>query len=281
MSYLFSLAQKFGKRPTWLYRITYGADTYYLTRTAAGFTTAAGKPDAGFAGAQAWAASAIANGKFMQSAKMERAGMELKLPASDPIAQMFLADAGPLLSTITIWHGYANDPDAEYRVKFRGRVMEVKPALDVVTLRCESNATLARSKGLQAVMQRPCRHSVYFGACGADLATQQVDASASAMTGRTVTVAAAASQPNGYYAGSPIEYDGAFGSVLRHEGDQLLLINTFPALAAEIAAAGFAAVKIARGCNQSLARCEALDAVEDFGGFPWMSNSSFDGRRLP
>lgn len=281
MSYLSVLASKFGKRPVWLYRITYGADVDYLTRTAGGIVTPAGKPEAAFTGAQAWAGSAISNGKFLQSAKLSRAELDLTLPNSDQIAQRFLADAGPLLSTVTIWHGFANDPDGEYTVKFRGRVMKVSPALDVVTLTCESNTTLSRAKGLQAVMQRPCRHSVYFGDCGASLAAQQIPATATAISGRTVTVTEAAAQPDGYYAGSPIEYAGAFGLVLRHQGDQMDLINTFPALEQEIAANGSAAVKIARGCNQTLARCDALNAIESFGGFPWMSNSSFDGRRLP
>lgn len=281
MSYLSVLASKFGRRPVWLYRITYGPDSYYLTRTAAGYSTPAGKPDADFAGVQTWTASAISNGKFTQSAKLSRQSLDLVLPASDAIAQGFVSDAGPQVSTVTIWHGFANDPDAEFAVKFRGRVMQVKPAIDRVTLVCEANTTLSRAKGLQAVMQRPCRHSVYFGDCGADLAAQQVAATATAIAGRVVTVTEAALQADGYYAGSPLEYAGAFGTVMRHQGDQLLLMNAFPALAAEITASGSAAVKIARGCNQSLARCDELNAIESFGGFPWMADNPFDGRRLP
>lgn len=277
MSYAAIAALISGKRPYWLYRLALGSDVVHLTSRASDI--------ADTAPAQVWTASAIRHGRLRQTGSLDRSGVELTLPRSDAFAQKVRDSIGIAPTEVTIWHGYENDPAAERVVKFTGRIVAVTPTLTSVTLSCQSRFTILRRKALSATMQRLCRHAHYhdpgagFAGCKLALAEWQVTATAAAWADPRATVAEAAAHDDGFFTGGIFEYAGDRQLILAHAGDQLRLLAPLAGLAEQIAANGAAAVKLAPGCNLSFEMCSGLFRNSDnFGGFPQMTDTPFDGR---
>ncbi len=275
------LAQLWGKNAVWLFKIERGSEVGYYSAGARDIVTAIGKPDATFAAETTWISQAVSSGRLRQTAALARAQNEITLPISDPLAQLFLSGAGRLSPKVTIWHGYANDPDGEFVPKFRGRVVSVQMSRTKVTLVCEAGFTAARAKAFAAVMQRPCRHAHYGSGCGVSLAAFEIAGSAAAVVGATVTVAAAAAQPDGYYSLGILRFGAELHFIIEHIGSSLRLLEKPGALAAAIAGSGAKPVLIAPGCDLSEATCTARFAnIDNYGGFSRMSESPFDGRSI-
>ncbi|MZR14220.1 hypothetical protein GQE99_14450 [Maritimibacter sp. DP07] len=287
MSYSSFLSLISGKRPLWLYKIVLGSQTAFLASRATDFDLPHSDffdlgPDL-FANEgffqQTYTASPVRHSRIPVSARIDRNDVDLVFPLSDAFARNYLGSIGIVENSVTIWHGF--EGDGEFVVKFRGRVMGVKPEQTTITLACENGLTSMRRKGLSAIMQRPCRHAVYHTGCGLNIADFEVSGTATAISGATVTVAEAASQADGYYTGGVLTFNGARQMVAKHVGSSLTLIGALPGLEGEISEWGSADVQIAPGCDLSLATCELrFSNTDNYGGFPWMSENPFDGRAL-
>ncbi|MCV2877616.1 DUF2163 domain-containing protein [Sedimentimonas flavescens] len=287
MSYAAIAAWVSGKRPVWLYRLDLGQESVFYTSRAGGYVTTPDffdrfdffdEPDVF---TRTWAPSAIAHSRIRQTSAIGRAETALVLPNSDAFARRFLGGQGIAESRVTIWHGFSNDPDGELVVKFRGRVVGVRPMLTRITLICENRFTEMRRKGLSAVMQQPCRHALYHGGCGLNIADWQQDLTATAASGAFLTVPGAATEADGHYSGGVLSFGGQMQMILKHTGSTLRLLKPMPDLSEEIAAWGSAAVKLAPGCPLTLDACASkFNNALNFGGFPWMTDSPFDGRNI-
>ena len=293
MTYAATQATIFGKKPVWIYE--FGRDgvyTFFLrgpssfTMTPETFYT--DDPllgDYAFSGVDWDRTTPITHTRFRQTGAIERITTEIVLPGNSQFAQDYFEDLGYEQNSFRLWHGYANDADQEFVLKYRGRVISAKPQWTRIILTCENRITELRSKALSRVMQGSCQNVLYFKpangpGCGASLASFQVDATASAITGKAVTVAAAASQANGYYTGGVFEFNGKRQMILGHSGSTLTLLNLIEGLADDIGSGG-AAVKIAPGCNRSRAHCnDRFGQINNYFGFPWMDQNPFDGRNI-
>lgn len=260
-----------GKRPVWLYQITLDGSTTYYTNKAGGYTYSA----------QAYTQANVAHSSIKQTPQISRAQVTLTFPRSNTVAQT-ARDTLDLASTsVKILYGDENDPDQEFVTWFSGRVISTKPLWPTISLICENNFTAFRRKAIGAIMQRPCRHALYYGRCPAVLADNQTSATATDWTDPVLTVTEAASQADGFYTGGLVEYGGKFQMITKHEGTSLTLLHRMESLNDEITASGSATVDIARGCNRTMAHCIAITgSAAPHGGFPWMSESPFDGRLI-
>ena len=269
-----------GQRPFYLYLFRRAGVEYRfttlpsdLTRTVAGVT------------GTVWSASAISHGRIPYSAESYRSEFPITLPLFDQFARLFLAPIGIQVATVTVWRGFQNDPDSELVVQYKGGVLGAKPRENgTIILTCMSEISGLRRKGLTAVIQRPCRHALYHGGCGLALADWQSTAALTAMTtdGLTLTVGAADAQPDGYFSAGVFEYGGLREMIASHVGPTLRLASPVPGLAAAFAASGGAlTVKIAPGCNLTRGTClNRFDNLDNFGGFPWLTDTPFDGRSI-
>lgn len=205
----------------------------------------------------------------------------LTLPRLDTFAQKFVGPLGIATTRITIWHGFENDPDGEFVRLFLGEILLVKPSMVTTSLVCEDFSSAMKNKGIADVIQRPCRHALYYGKCQLTIADWQDTGSATAMTNSTVTVTEASAQPDGHYAGGIITYGGALQLITAHSGASLTVLGSVGALEADIAASGPQPVTLARGCNRSMADCDTVFGNDDnFGGFEHLTDSPFDGRSI-
>lgn len=269
-----------GQRPFFLYLFRRGGVEYRFTSLPTDLT----RTVAGVSGT-VWTAAPISHGRIPYSSESYRSEFPITFPLSDAFARGFLAPLGIEPASVTVWRGFLNDPDAELVVKYKGTVIGGRPSesAGTITLVCMSGLSQLMRRGLSAVFQRPCRHVVYFGGCRLNLADHQTVATVSALTvdGLTATVAAAAGQDDGYYRAGIIEFNGAREMIVSHVGATLKLTAPLPGLAAQIAADGSASIKIAPGCNLTMSTCRTrFDNLNNFGGFPYISDTPFDGRSI-
>lgn len=276
MTYATTLASVFGKKSVWLYEMTRGAETQRFTSAAEDYTDSEDI---------VWTSAPITHTRFRVTSAIGRAETEIVFPQSNAWARTYLEDSGYEDNTLTIYHEFKDKSPRERATKFRGRVIACKPMLTRLTLLAENRFTELRRKGLSAVIQRPCRHALYHSrdglGCGLTLADWQVNGTLTALTGNTATVAAAASQSNGYYSGGVFEYDGKKQLIVYHSGSSLRLLGPVPGMVSDLSTYGTLSVKIAPGCNLTRATClNRFNNLNNFGGFPWADETPYDGKAL-
>ena len=258
-----------GKRPIWLYEITMDGTTNYLSR-GTDYTY----------NAQLYTQTNVAHSRIVVTQSVNKAEVVLTFPRTNALAQTIRDnDAGEV--GLVIKHGYSNDPDQEFVTKFAGRVIGTKPMLGTISLQCENNFTAFRRRGIAAVMQRPCRHALYHAGCGLAIGDFNIAGTATAYTGGVLTVTEASGQADGYYNGGVVTFGTAQQMILSHVGTSLTLLAPVSGLASEITASGSAAITTAPGCNRSMTDCATkFTNIANFGGFPYMTDSPFDGRNV-
>lgn len=292
MSFASILATVSGKRPAWLYEFRRNGAVERFTRSGREVQTA--KADF-FADADvfkdsdwfrtSWFPKAITHTRFMKTGALARETTEIVMPQSDTFAAAYLGDLTYSQNTLIVSQVFLNDPDLEVVNKFKGRVVAASPKLTRVVLKAENRFTELRAKAMTKVLQRRCTNVLYFkpsgdgGGCGASLTANQTDATASAINDLVVTCAEAASQPNGFYSNGIIQWNGIRQMIVKHSGSSLTLIQPLEGLAEAIANAS-QSVKIARGCNLTRTHCKELGQLDNFGGFPYMSKSPYNGENI-
>ncbi|MER9912717.1 phage BR0599 family protein [Mesorhizobium sp. M0050] len=224
---------------------------------------------------QKWFKSAIAHTEIEQTGNIERNSVDITFPLSDDYART-LQKPGSEVVTVTIWRGHHTDPDGELEVFWKGRVVDTVDQKLNIKVTVELASTSMRRTGCRAQYMRPCRHALYFTGCNLNVDDWKIPATVSAVTGGLLlTVAEAAAETDQWYKGGLVIFDGLYGWVGDHDGDQLTLIASgIEGLAEEVAAHGSAAVFIAPGCDLSSGPtgCEKFDNNLEYGGFEFMAD---------
>lgn len=272
MSYAAFLALVSGKQPVWLYEFRRLGETVRFARAGADVEALS----------ETWSARAVTHTRFMRTQAIGRAQTELVFPQSDAWARSYLGGGAYVENSVAIYHGFLNDPDQEFVCRFRGRVMGVKAAYTRIVLLAENQLTELRREARPAVMQRLCRHALYHTGCGVQISAFETEAALTGFSGRTATVTEAAAQADGFYAGGVLTYGGIRQSISRHTGSSLVLFGSIPNLASDLASSsGSLAVRIAPGCTLTRATCDGrFGNIANYGGFPWMDETPFDGKKL-
>lgn len=289
MSWATWASKVFGAKPVYLYRIAKDNDVAYYTSRSTNISATPVNLEIDFFEpedffhpidffAKTFDALPITHSAIATTAKESKKLVTLKFSQSDTFAQKFIGPLGIATTSVTIWHGFENDPDGEFVRLFLGEMVLVKPTWRTIALVCEDFGSAMKDKGLSDVIQRPCRHALYHGKCTLALADWENAGTASAMTNSVVTVAEAAGQADGYYSGGIISYDGALQLITAHSGSSLTVLGSVGDLEADIGTGGPQAVTIAPGCSRSMSVCdERFFNSANFGGFKEMTDSPFDG----
>ena len=292
MSWSSWAANLVGSKPVWVYRIEKDGEVAFYTSRFARYSAAPTSMQlnifdvADFFSridffAETFYPVPIAHTAIRETQNASRKNTTITLPRTDVFAQKFLGDLGVAETKVTIWQGFENDVAEEFPRMFRGDVQLVKPTFATISLICEDDGNLLRSKALPAVVQRPCRHALYHGECTLLLANFQDAGTATAFANNIVTVTEASAQIDGFYSGGIIGFGTSLQLITSHTGTQLTVLSSVGTLEATISASGPQSVTIARGCDRSIAICDTKFSNSlNHGGFPYMSNSPFDGRSI-
>lgn len=226
---------------------------------------------------QIYTPSPIKRTAITQTNDVFKDSLKITLPREDQFASQFLSFSPEEVTTLTILRGHANDPDREFRIYWKGRIVGARVSGNEVTLECESIYTSIRRPGLRARFEYTCRHTLYGARCAVNSAAYRHDGTVLSLSGLNVTVQGAASRPNGYYTGGMlIAPNGGTRFITAHSSDVLTLSRPIPGLT------GGQVVTIYPGCDHLKDTClNKFNNLDNFGGFPFIpQRNPFDGSSI-
>lgn len=204
--------------------------------------------------------------------ELDKANINVTFDMDNVFANGWLTSQASDLLNLTVFSIDADDSSVS--VIWKGRLMSTKPDLSAITLAFESIFTSLRNSGLRAKYQITCRFALYGRGCNIAASSFQLAGTLSAMAGNTLTVAEAATQPNGRFTGGMITGpDGRAFYIMSHVGTQITVIRANVALTTLFAAAvgGTLPVILNFGCDRSKETClDVFNNVVNHGGFPYI-----------
>lgn len=219
---------------------------------------------------EVYEARVVGRSEFKDTAQYLKDTIEVTFALMDPIAQHFLQSPVDYAGRIEC---YSKDEAGNYETEWRGTLKDVKPDDKQCKLVFNSVFSANRTVGARPVFQRNCRHTVYSLACGLSfddwkIAGNVTDISDDALT---LTIAEAATKPNGYFnSGVIVMPDGTMRAIRQHVGTTISIVRYSPSLveAWNEAAGDPVPVFIAPGCSQSMQWCEGTFGNHlQYGGF--------------
>lgn len=212
----------------------------------------------------------IGRKEFETKNELTRANLDVTLGLSDALSSRILATSGETRLSLTI---FERDKSSTMSVVWKGRLTGHTPDMANITLAFESIFTSLRRPGLRARYQKTCRHALYGKGCRLDPEDFATAGTLAAIDNRTITVAAASGQPDGYYLGGMVrDPSGALAFIVDHVGSDLTLQRVPYSMAQAFDDTGPATVvSIYPGCDHSLDTCwSKFDNGLNCGCFKWI-----------
>lgn len=220
-------------------------------------------------GAEDYEPASISRTEAEVKNEISKSNIDVQIPLTNEVAIRWMQDNGEKIVSLTI---FEREKNGTVNVVWKGRLSSILPDMTAVTLKMESIFTSMRRPGLRARYQRSCRYALYGRGCALDPADFEIDASVSAAVGRTFTIAAAATQPDGYFVGGMLRAgDGTLSYVTAHVGNQITLQRLSFTLTTDVSEGFPFDVKLYPGCDHSRATCdEKFDNLLNYGGFDFI-----------
>lgn len=155
-----------------------------------------------------------------------------------------------------------------------GRVVNVAWPSNTSTLRCESIFSTLKQPGLRRPYGRNCPYTLYDEDCQLHIADFQSTLAVTSQTGNILTIADAALQADGFFAGGRVYWEASPGffvkrGIVNHTADQIEITHQMPGIS------GGANVVIAPGCAKDFLTCDEKFAnAINFGGDPNMQQKN-------
>lgn len=210
-------------------------------------------------------------GSLERTAELGRAGLRVTLPRDAEVANAFIVAPPAEVTLLTIYRRHRDD--SETLAVWMGRVLNAEWRGSEVELNCEPAYTSLQRTGLRRMYQRTCTHVLYGTDCKVSSVAYRVTGSVLAVSGNTVSVAAAASFSDGHFAWGYATWASGLVTEKRmitaHAGTTVTLASTPSGLAVG------APVMLYPGCDHSLATCATKFAnADNFGGFPFIPSKN-------
>ena len=199
---------------------------------------------------------------FRQTQELAKAGLEISAPRDLP----FVLDsmASPLLGVVSLTVYRRHRADAEVTQWWKGRVEGPRFEGGEATISCVPLGTAMRRIGLHRPAQRQCPHALYGPDCGVPAAVFGASSTLTSWSGAVFTAALFATQPNGWWVGGKINFNGVLRFVVAHSGTTVTLTAGVPGLAQN---AGFT---VYPGCDHTPGTCNTkFGNILNHGGAPW------------
>jgi uncharacterized phage protein (TIGR02218 family) len=223
--------------------------------------------------------SSIQRDKVKQSTDIFKNGMKLTFSRDDSFASQFLGFAPEETTTVTILRGHYDDPDGEFVVYWKGRILSAKATESRIELECEPVYTSIRRPGLRAKFEFNCRHVLYGRGCGVNREAYRHDGTVIGVSGGlTVSVSGVSGVfPDGWFTGGIIfGPDGSSRFIVGHVGAEVTMSRPMSSVI------GALEVRLYPGCDHLRGTCNTkFNNLDNFGGFPWIpSRNPFDGSSI-
>lgn len=220
----------------------------------------------------------VSRDRIKQTSDIFKDSLKLSFPRDDPFASQFLGFAPEDVTTVTVLRGHVGDPDNEFIVYWKGRVVGAKASGNEINVECESVFTSIKRPGLRARFEYGCRRTLYLKGCNVNRELYKHEGEVlSIANGLVVAVGGAALQPAGFYTGGMlVAPDGTPRFITAHSGDQVTMARPLPGLV------GGMTVALYPGCDHLLGTCKnKFNNLDNFGGFPFIpGRNPFDGSSI-
>lgn len=267
-------AAVFGSNPIYLYEFTRGGTSWLRATSAFDVVRVVNSVSKTFL------SSSLKHDRIVDSNFSYRSELKIELPLSDSLAAHTLITGFVESVKVSIWRTESSLTDVI--PVFKGEVYSKAPddAKGILRLDCLTEVSSLARKGLVGVFHRPCRHTHFGRGCRLNPALFEVSATIAAIAADGVSLTLT-------FPGTPPEAgDCVFGILTRTTDNQTRLIrsnsgNSFLILSPIPNLAESDSVTVTPGCNLSRERChERFDNMNNFGGFPFISDNPFDGRQV-
>lgn len=227
---------------------------------------------------------AISAGKIAASGTLDRKTLELRVPTTAGIAQLYRAYPPSQTISLTIFRGHLSEGGAtEWRSIWVGRVLNGKHEGDgshQCVLTCEPLATSLRRAALRRHFQLTCTHTLYSqgkSQCNANRAAATFTVTPNLVVENSLEIGL----PDGFappslienFKGGVVEWTTNAGNVeirtileIVESSDGYTLFMTGPTdfLTTQ-------QVRVSLGCNHQMDHCSGLhNNIKNFGGCPWI-----------
>jgi hypothetical protein len=272
------ITSRFFGRPVELYKFTYGPRAEDVHLYTDGETPIVH-------GGQTYSPVTIKRGPTSSNGTLDKTMLEVVLPHTLKVPQMFRIFPPSSTVSLTILQGQAGDPDAQFVVAWAGRIVSVSFEGIEAKLSGEPISTSFRRSGLRRNYQYMCPHVVYGPHCRANKPSATTVVTVAAVSGRGVTLTSALGSAE-LHTGGMIEWTTSAGlpesrTILEvgatTEGATTMLLTGIPT--GMTAGMSISAV---RGCKHTLSACknDHNNAV-NFGGDPWIPMKNPIGNTSP
>ncbi len=251
-------------RPIELFQFDVGATTYR-------YTSATG--DVVFASFTWTALPGLRRNKIVKSSESRQSRIELEIPTSNDIPQLFLGIQPAVSVNVTISRIHEVMSPSGALVIFKGVVSSSQSKDEISTLLLTPFNEIFNREFPRNTYQGLCNHVLYDSRCQVVAGSFDLVASvtAQANNGGTISVAGAGSvvDPTGskpFQGGYVINADGDdFRLILDQIGDDLTLLLPFRNSVLSTT------VTVQQGCDHSLTTCrDKFSNVVNYGGFPYI-----------
>lgn len=207
-----------------------------------------------------------------------RATLTVTVPRTMEVADWHRVAPPADVVTLTIWQRHLGDPNNEFAVIWRGRVVSVDFQGAAAEIACESVYTSIRRAGLRRAYQRTCPHVLYSGECRASSTAFETVGTIGSVAGLVVTSAVFGALASGYLVGGFIQLPRISGQferrgIVAHTGSNITLSQATEGL---IVGAVFS---VFPGCDHTMPTCSSkFSNLPNYGGMPYLpTKNPFDG----
>jgi uncharacterized phage protein (TIGR02218 family) len=216
--------------------------------------------------------------RIKQTSDIFKDSLKLTFPRSNEFAVQYIGFAPEEVTTVTVLRGHYGDPDGEFIVYWKGRVIGAKASGNVIDIECESIFTSIKRPGLRARFELGCRHTLYLSGCNVNRELYKHEgAILSIGNGVNITVNGAALQADGFYTGGMLlAPSGVARFITAHASDIVTISRPLPELV------GGMTVVIYPGCDHLATTClNKFNNLDNFGGFPYIpTRNPFNGSSI-
>lgn len=202
----------------------------------------------------------------------------MDFPLGHEFASQFVGFAPDTPTIITIWRGHFGDPDEEFVVQWKGRVVGAEVAGNRINVDCESIFTSMRRPGLRAKFELGCRHTLYGRGCGVARGSHEYTGEILTLTnGMIATTADSVSRGQDYYTGGMVVAAGGESRfIVEHTGGAIRVDRPMAELQVG------AVLQFYPGCDHLRETCrDKFGNLDNFGGFPFIpERNPFDGNAI-
>lgn len=270
-------SSRFSGRPIELYQFAFGPSNLDIRRyTDAEFPV--NFDDA------VWSPIPIGRSILNNNGTLDKSAMEIMMPESMDIPQMFNAYAPAQEISVAILQGEAEDLDVQFLPLWFGRVLSCGKTGIEAALACEPISSAFGRVGLRRHYQYMCPHMLYGKRCKADKLLATTGRVVYAIGGRDLTLTTALTNPDRYLGGS-VEWFTPAGlleartvlGITESAGRHTLRLT---GVTRELPVGG--AVNVILGCKHTEEACAADHAnILNYGGMNWIPKKNPIGAVSP